>query len=344
MAELCPENRAEYGHPCGEKEMNEIEQYRGTAALNDETAEWLNGQYTRMERGTRLLLDIALGIGEVLRKLENSHAGNFQSWMSSLQIPKTTAYRYVTLYEYRNQIAAANNLTEAYRQIETLEAQKKQSETRRACQRAAEYRRTGKKPEGWRQHTDDKLAKEAAERDARIGAVNQEALEREQTAREERREETKRPAEEADRETEMTAGLFSITAGEGRKRMETKHCGRQAMREIEFRGKRANGDEWVYGFLDHTYDRYTIHSHGAHYCYEVHPETVGQYTGLKDRNGVKIFEGDIVKSDSTDMAGDVYWIKEHASFYWGTGQSLIHYDELEVIGNIHDNPELPEGR
>ena len=116
------------------------------------------------------------------------------------------------------------------------------------------------------------------------------------------------------------------------------------MREIEFRGKRQDTGEWAYGFLDHTYERYTIHSHGAHYCYEVRPESAGQYTGLLDRNGVKIFEGDIVRSELTGLSEEVYWLKEHSSFYWGTGQSLIHYDELEVTGNIHDNPELLEER
>ena len=126
------------------------------------------------------------------------------------------------------------------------------------------------------------------------------------------------------------------------------------MREIEFRGKRKSempglDGEWVYGSLYHAkfwktgnvLYRITPYDDNGE-SYHVDPETIGQYTGLKDRNGVKIFEGDVVKSDSTGMAGDVYWIKEHASFYWGTGQSLIHYDELEVIGNIHDKAELLE--
>ena len=112
------------------------------------------------------------------------------------------------------------------------------------------------------------------------------------------------------------------------------------MREIEFRGKRTESGGWAYGFLDHTYERYTIHSHGDHYCYEAGQETIGQYTGLVDKNGVKIFEGDIARSETTGLTGKVYWHPESASFYWGEGQSLVHYEELEVTGNIHDNPDL----
>ena len=147
------------------------------------------------------------------------------------------------------------------------------------------------------------------------------------------------------------------------------------MREIEFRGKRTNGGEWAYGFLDHTYDRYTIHSHGAHYCYEVHPETVGQYTGLKDRNGVRIFEGDVIDWRYIKNKGDIwkkhelvvfengyFFIKTITEFFFTPGlepsgtslyneaavfeRALIENPKgnyfYKVIGNIHDNPELLE--
>ena len=80
---------------------------------------------------------------------------------------------------------------------------------------------------------------------------------------------------------------------------------------------------------------------------EIIPETVGQYTGLDDKNGVKIFEGDVVRSNDTAIGHVIYEESGTAFellFYddtdcFGLGQCYIS-EELEVIGNIHDNPEL----
>jgi hypothetical protein len=121
-----------------------------------------------------------------------------------------------------------NSLAEAYKQIETLEAQKKQSETQKANQRVTEYRKTGVKPDGWRRGTDDKLAKEEEERDARIDAVKKETLERktakeqEQAAWDIRRAETRRIVEEAQAETKIINELLSNEIEAGRKRAEFK--------------------------------------------------------------------------------------------------------------------------
>lgn len=145
------------------------------------------------------------------------------------------------------------------------------------------------------------------------------------------------------------------------------------MREILFRGKRVDNGEWVYG----TYGRHTsfdamiidrpyLDSNGdltALNFWTVNPETVGQFTGLTDKNGVKIFEGDIVKEyKSKDKVKGVVKFGEYQSginkyaddlgFYveWTTENFLIRElgywcrkNMLEVIGNIHDNPELLEG-
>ena len=132
-------------------------------------------------------------------------------------------------------------------------------------------------------------------------------------------------------------------------------------REILFRGKRTDNGEWVEGFYwkdiwgdDTEYIYYDGES------YKVIPETVGQYTGLTDKNGKKIFEGDILESRASDNKKDwKYWI---VTFYDGSfcferdisrkrkhkyEQNLLCADEvklygLAVIGNIHDNPELME--
>lgn len=133
------------------------------------------------------------------------------------------------------------------------------------------------------------------------------------------------------------------------------------MREILFRGKRTDNGEWVQGYYikaDHHWHKNGIHKDwiacGAsanggwfalHNRYPVITETIGQYTGLTDKNGKKIFEGDIVVNDG--IAYECLWdgcnseiglANEEASF--GIAYATL---DLTVIGNIHDNPELLEG-
>ena len=121
------------------------------------------------------------------------------------------------------------------------------------------------------------------------------------------------------------------------------------MSDYEFRGKRIDNGKWVRGNLIISIPEKGIlegrHCHISPYeeagMYRVHPETVCNATGLLDKNREKIFKGDIVR-DEEGYIGLVYWHKEHASFYWGQGQTFVHSDELEVIGNAYDNPELLE--
>ncbi|MHC8445404.1 YopX family protein [Bacillus velezensis] len=144
------------------------------------------------------------------------------------------------------------------------------------------------------------------------------------------------------------------------------------MREVKFRGMGING-EWYCGNLSIIKQRiksmgidpgsYISNKAGVPFAYSVRQETVGQFTGLKDKNGREVYEGDIVRNhrDNSNELLEVLWqeeVAEHASdgIYWtkevpgfrfkrikrGLTTVFVAHVDLEVIGNIHQNPELLE--
>lgn len=123
------------------------------------------------------------------------------------------------------------------------------------------------------------------------------------------------------------------------------------MREILFRGRGTRGDKkWIEGDLFHGYNGYvgvTKKLLGIE-TWQVEPETVGQFTGVCDKNGTRIFEGDVIHGFGGNFA--VRWSPEICSFVAGEGRRIrptMTYGTMksfEVIGNIYDNPELIGGR
>ena len=134
-----------------------------------------------------------------------------------------------------------------------------------------------------------------------------------------------------------------------------------AIQEVIFRGKRKDNGEWVEGYYSNLggnrpciLKEHILNGKMARILeYEniiVLPSTVGQYTSLDDKNGVRIFEGDIVRYG--DTIHEVVFEKRNTTAYFGLVYSEIetmpfgHYQDLnhiEVIGNINDSPELLEG-
>lgn len=134
------------------------------------------------------------------------------------------------------------------------------------------------------------------------------------------------------------------------------------MREILFRAKAINRDpnreyrtnykngDWIYGLIERIYDERfpnipstMIDQYGVSNI-DVDYKTISAYTGLTDKNGKKIFEGDIIK-DCLDEIGIIEYKPKRAAFVvknWEDGYILWTQDNIEVIGNIFENPELLE--
>ena len=125
------------------------------------------------------------------------------------------------------------------------------------------------------------------------------------------------------------------------------------MREILFRGMRKDTHEWAYGFYGEYFNGkknipcisiVDTHAIARSICYEIIPETVGQYTGMKDKNGRRIFEGDIIlphgyKPEACPVFYEDFCFRIDSNI---CVLCVADEEDIEVIGNIYDNPDLLE--
>lgn len=126
------------------------------------------------------------------------------------------------------------------------------------------------------------------------------------------------------------------------------------MREIKFRGYNAKNKEWLYGCYLINRGEHFICPDGIQPAdktsedFQIDPETLGQFTGLKDKHGKEIYEGDVLKENTTKSKYIVEWRADTAAFVMVLSKTdqwynMMFAQHIKIIGNIHDNPELVKG-
>lgn len=131
------------------------------------------------------------------------------------------------------------------------------------------------------------------------------------------------------------------------------------MRKIKFRGKSIDGKEWLYGDLVSSADKkrfaILVNDKESYDECEVAPETVGQFTGLLDKNGNEIYEGDIIGCQNPRIKHLIFFNEKQGRFMAALNGCIENdfgvigledsrwIGSKKVIGNIHDNPELLKG-
>lgn len=122
------------------------------------------------------------------------------------------------------------------------------------------------------------------------------------------------------------------------------------MRTIKFRGKTKSDNQWVYGFYFKIDENHYILENvlGGSQKQEIIPKTLGQFTEIYDKNGIEIYEGDILNMRNRYLKKDNQVFKNTGEVYFEKGVfrcdqiPLAYLDELEIIGNIYDNSKISE--
>jgi hypothetical protein len=153
--------------------------------IKDRTQE-IKQELSELNNTLKMSVHKAIRIGELLtEQKEIVGHGLFIQWIeSNLDISRYTAINYMKLYEYKDKCGNVQHLQEAYKQIETIEAQSKQTKEERDRAMIAEYRKTGKKPIGWTRELDYRIKKDAEAESKQKERIEKEKQERERRAKE----------------------------------------------------------------------------------------------------------------------------------------------------------------